>query len=163
MRMPANWQNVERPVLARTGFSLRSPKADFAAGLPPQAKASFTAVGACVARELTSRHRWDGKRSDLTANAITLHLNVVVGAEHGKEAQMVRAGSGGDVAGLGLDVLARDQVRQIVDRFPRHRLKTKIIDMLMTEVSARPCCRTAFLCQSLGFTELTRRNRVFSE
>jgi hypothetical protein len=51
---------------------------------------------------LAARHHWDDARAHLAANAITLHLNVTVGDEHGKEAQMVRAGSGGDVAGLGL-------------------------------------------------------------
>ncbi len=76
---------------------------------------------------------------------------------------MVRAGSGGDVAALGLDVLACEQVQQVVERFPRHRLKTQITGTLLTEARERPCCRTAFLCRSLGFTELIQRNRVFSE
>ena len=123
----------------------------------------FTVVGARAAQELASRHGWDDLRSQRAANAISLHLNVAVGNEHEKEAQMVRAGSGGDVAGLGLDVLEREQIQQVVVRFPRHRLKSEIVAPLLTEAKERPCCRTAFLCHSLGFTRLIANNRAFSE
>lgn len=123
----------------------------------------FTAVGARTAAELATRHQWSDARAYLAANAITLHLNVTVGDEHGQEAQMVRAGSGGDVAGLGLDVLARDQIVQVVERYPRLGLKTEVVGPLMTEANERPCCRIAFLCRSLGFAALIQGNRIFSE
>ncbi len=102
-------------------------------------------------------------RAHLAANAITLHLSVTVGDEHGKEAQMVRAGSGGGVAGLGLGVLERDQIAQVVDRYPRPDLKKETVGSLLAETTERPCCRTAFLCRSMGFVVLIRGNRVFSE
>jgi HD domain len=123
----------------------------------------FTVVGARAVGELGLRHQWSDARARVAANAITLHLNVTVGGEHGKEAQMVRAGSGGDVAGLGLAALERDQIVEVVELYPRLGLKSQVVGPLMTETTHRPCCRTAFLCQSLGFVNLIRGNRIFSE
>jgi hypothetical protein len=60
-------------------------------------------------------------------------------------------------------VLERDQIAEVVDRYPRLDLKTEIVGSLMAETTERPCCRTAFLCRSLGFADLIRGNRVFSE
>lgn len=131
--------------------------------LKGEAPHCFTVVGARAAEELAARHQWTDSRARLTANAITLHLNVMVGAEQGKEAQMVRAGSGADVAGLGLAVLERDQIAEVVSAYPRLALKSEMVGVLMTETHERPCCRTAFLCQRLGFVELVRGNRAFAE
>jgi HD domain len=123
----------------------------------------FTSVGARVTQELAHRHAWPEPRMHVAASAITLHLNVIIGDEHGKEAQMVRAGSGGDVAGLGLDVLHRDQIDEVIGRYPRLNLKQEVVSALETEAIERPCCRTAFLCRRLSFTDLIKKNRVFRE
>jgi len=131
--------------------------------LKGQTQHCFTAVGAQAVEDLAARHLWSDDRARLAADAITLHLNVTVGDEHGKEAKLVRAGSGGDVAGLGLGMLERDQIEQVVERYPRLELKSKLVDLLIVEATERPCCRTAFLCRSLGFVDLIRSNRVFSE
>lgn len=123
----------------------------------------FTVVGARAAQELASSHQWTEARANVAAGAIALHLNVTVGDEHGKEAQMVRAGSGGDVAGLGLGVLERDQITEVVCRYPRLGLKSEVTSALLIEVTERPCCRIAFLCQSFGFVDLIQGNRIFQE
>jgi hypothetical protein len=83
----------------------------------------FTIVGARSASELAGRHGWPDRRAALASEAIALHLNISVGKVHGKEARMVRTGSGGDVAGLGLDVLPGDQINAVVDRYPRLEMK----------------------------------------
>lgn len=62
----------------------------------------FTAAGADVAYALATQNGWPDRRAALAAEAITLHLNVTIAERHGAEAWMVRAGSGADVAGLGL-------------------------------------------------------------
>jgi hypothetical protein len=131
--------------------------------LKGQTQQCFTIVGAKSAVELAARHGWSEARANMAANAITLHLNVTVGDEHGKEAQLVRAGSGGDVAGLGLGVLERDQIVQVLERYPRLGLKSEVVGPLMAETIERPCCRTAFLCRSMGFVDLIRGDRIFSE
>jgi hypothetical protein len=123
----------------------------------------FTIPGARLANELAAKHGWGDKRANIAAEAIALHLNVVVDPSHGKEAVMLRAGSGGDVAGLGLDLLHRDQIDGVVARYPRLDLKNKIIAPLRIETRERPCCRIAFLRKTLGFDGLIRGAPMFAE
>lgn len=123
----------------------------------------FTQFGAQKAYELAQKHGWSDRRADLVANAITLHLNVVVAYRHGKEASMVRAGSGADVAGLGLWLLHRDQIDEVVARIPRIGLKRTMSARLLDESRARPHGRIAFLCDRLHFGQLIERSAVFAE
>ncbi|OYU33767.1 HD domain-containing protein [Novosphingobium sp. PASSN1] len=123
----------------------------------------FTVVGARMAEELGAKHQWNDRRTALAANAITLHLNVIVDPKHGREAEMVRAGSGGDVAGLGLDVLEQDQINAVCTKHPRLNFKTSIVPVLGLEEAQRPCCRIAFMNSRLGFTDLIANAPMFSE
>jgi hypothetical protein len=123
----------------------------------------FTQVGAQKACELARKHGWSDRRAELTANAITLHLNVLIADRHGKEAKMVRVGSGADVAGLGLHVLHRDQIDEVVSRIPRLNLKQEMLTTLADESRARPHSRIAFLCDQLHFGTMIERSAVFSE
>jgi hypothetical protein len=123
----------------------------------------FTIPGARLASELAIKHGWSDKRASLAAEAIALHLNVVVNPVHGKEAVMLRAGSGGDVAGIGLDVLHKDQINAVVTRFPRLNMKQEILKPLQLESCERPCCRIAFLRNPLGFDNLIKHAPMFSE
>jgi hypothetical protein len=122
----------------------------------------FTQAGAQKAAELAAEHGWNERRAKLT-NAITLHLNVLVAARHGKEARMARAGSGADVAGLGLDVLHRDQIDEVVSRIPRLNLKSHMLAILLQETRARPDTRIALLCDRLHFGGMIRHDTVFSD
>jgi hypothetical protein len=123
----------------------------------------FTLPGARLANELAAKHGWCDHRASVAAEAIALHLNVAVDPRHGKEAAMLRAGSGGDVAGLGLDLLHRDQIESVVARYPRLGIKTKMIEVMRIETHERPCCRIAFLRRKLGFDALIHRARMFDE
>lgn len=125
--------------------------------LNEDAKQCFTWVGAQEARQLAQKHNWSDRRADLVANAITLHLNIVVGDEHGREAQLVRNGAGADVAGIGIDILHKDQVASVIEQYPRLQMKENIIKDLNIEVKAHPCCRIAFMHQRLDFPRLIRR------
>lgn len=123
----------------------------------------FTIVGARCVDILAAQHGWSDKRAALAAQAITLHLNVTIAARFGREAQLVRAGSGADVAGLGLDVLQRDQIDEVVGLYPRHDFKREIAGPLSQEAHERPCCRIAFMQGKLGFGALIRSAPMFSE
>ncbi|MCU7917876.1 MAG: HD domain-containing protein [Candidatus Thiodiazotropha sp. (ex Epidulcina cf. delphinae)] len=123
----------------------------------------FTIVGAQIADELARQHNWTDKRASIAANAITLHLNIVVDPAHGKEAKMVRAGSGGDVAGLGLDVLGDDQIHAVCTKYPRLNMKGNMRSALGIETKERPECRIAFLDKKLGFGRLIAQAPMFSE
>lgn len=114
----------------------------------------FTIVGARIAEELGVRHAWPEPRARLAAEAIALHLNVIVDAGHGREAQMVRAGTGGDVAGLGLDRLDEDQIRTVCAKHPRLDFTDEVRAAFAIETRERPECRVAFLTAKLGFDRL---------
>ena len=123
----------------------------------------FTTVGARVAGDLARRHGWDDRRCHLVADAIALHLNVVVDPAHGREAVLVRAGSGADVAGLGLQALHPAQVAQVCARHPRLDFNRQIVSALRADADRHPDCRCALLMNRLGFEQLIRSDRVFSE
>lgn len=123
----------------------------------------FTLAGARLVNSLAQKHAWEDHRANIAANAISLHLNILVGAEHGKEAQMVRAGSGADVAGISLNLLHSDQIDSVITCYPRLNMKQNIISALNNEAEACPCCRIAFLRNRLGFHDLIQGTRVFKE
>lgn len=111
----------------------------------------FTLPGARAGVSLALKQGWSDKRAALIADAITLHLNVIVDDKHGREAQLVRLGSGADVAGLGMSRVGNDQIGQVLERYPRLDLKRKIAADLEMEVSERPCCRISFLYHQFDF------------
>jgi hypothetical protein len=123
----------------------------------------FTSVGAKAAERLADRNGWSDKRALLVAQAISLHLNVTVGDEFGREAQLLRIGSGADVAGLGLRQLDREQIAAVVGKHPRLGLKDRLLEPLRIEVRERPDCRIAFLVRSLQFDEMILRAPQFAE
>ena len=123
----------------------------------------FTLPAAREAHRLALLHEWPEQRAKLVANAICLHLNVTVANQHGREAQLVRIGSGADVAGLGLNRLDRDQKDQVVGAFPRLGMTCEIDRLLSCEVDACPCSRIAFLYTRLGFGSLIRKTQAFVE
>ncbi|MBV1933686.1 MAG: hypothetical protein KUG59_03275 [Parvibaculaceae bacterium] len=122
----------------------------------------FTIVGAKMALALASKHGWGEQRAEVMANAITLHLNITVNEKHGREAQLVRAGTGGDVAWLGMDVLHQDQIDKVVQKYPRENFKEEATQTLEIEARERPCCRVAFMFSRLGFKDLIG-NAPFTE
>jgi len=130
--------------------------------LKPNSTHCFTSVGAHMMENMALRYQWSDKRAAMAANAIALHINVSVGEKHGREAQLIRLGSGCDVAGLGIEILAQDQIDTIVAQYPRLDLKKKIEAPLLYEVAERPCCRMAFMHKRLGFGRLVQ-TAPFSE
>lgn len=130
---------------------------------PTSTQQCFTVAGADVAFALATQHGWPDRRAALAAEAITLHLNVIIAECHGPEAWMVRAGSGADVAGLGLHRLSQDSIDAVVRRHPRLGLKREMASTLTAECKAHPGSRIAFLVRRLGFIPLVHSARQFAE
>ncbi len=123
----------------------------------------FTLPAARIAHDLALSHGWSDKRAQLVADAICLHLNVIVADKHGPEAKLVRQGSGADVAGLGLECLHKDQREEVVHRYPRHNQKQEFAHALELEVDQRPGCRIAYLYNNLGFGKMIQQTPMFKE
>lgn len=130
---------------------------------PTSTQQCFTAAGADVAFALATQHGWPDRRAALAAEAITLHLNVTIAEHHGPEAWMVRAGSGADVAGLGLHRLSQDHIDTVVRRHPRLGLKSEMASALTAECRAHPGSRISFLVRRLGFIPLVHSAHQFAE
>ncbi len=116
----------------------------------------FTAVGAREAEAMARRYGWEDSRARRTADAIALHLNVVVHDHHGPEARLVRLGSGADVAGLGMKRLSPQQIDEVLRRYPRQGLKEGLVPLLESEALHRPHCRMAFLQKKFDFTRMVQ-------
>ena len=123
----------------------------------------FTLPAARAATGLALLHGWPERRARLVGDAICLHLNVVVGKRHGREAQLVRLGSGADVAGFGLERINDDQRDEVILRHPRLNMKCEITGVLEAESASCPCSRIAFLYNKLQFGKMIRGTRIFSE
>jgi len=117
----------------------------------------FTAVGADAVEKLALRHGWSDRRARLAADAIALHLNVMVGDAHGREAQLLRLGSGADTTGLALRALPKHEIDEVLSLYPRLGLKRHLAPVLAAEAEAKPCCRIAFLQNKFGFAKMVAR------
>jgi len=114
----------------------------------------FTEPGARTAERLCREHSWSDARAYLAANAIALHLNVIVGAEHGREAQIMRMGAGADIVGQGVSRIPVDQRDIVLQRHPRQDFKREVGQVMLRETKERTCCRMAFLYGKLGFDRM---------
>jgi hypothetical protein len=117
----------------------------------------FTLPGAEAAIDLIKQQRLPDALGLRVADAICLHLNVIVRADHGREAQLLRLGSGADVAGIGLQHVPREVIDALVQRYPRAGLKAELHQSLGREHRQHPQSRIGLLCGSLGFHGLIKR------
>jgi hypothetical protein len=122
--------------------------------LKPAEGECFTIAGARAAETLARNHHWDDKRARLAAEAITLHLNVIVGAPHSLEAQLLRFGTAADVAGLGLKSFPAEQKDEVVRLYPRLGMKAAITRDFEAEAYARSSCRAAFMMKRGNLAKL---------
>jgi hypothetical protein len=117
----------------------------------------FTLPAAEVAIDLIKQQRLPDALGMRIADAICLHLNVVVRADHGREAQLLRLGSGADAAGISLQAVSPVVIDALVQRYPRAGLKAELHQSLGYEQQQRPQGRAGLLCGSLGFHGLIKR------
>ena len=114
----------------------------------------FTYPAARSAYDMALEHNWSDRRAQVVADAIALHLNVSVDDAHGREAQLVRLGSGADVIGQALMAVPKDQRLAVVERYPRLDFKRLITQDLRAAIVNKSCSRMAFLTHKLGFEKL---------
>jgi hypothetical protein len=121
----------------------------------------FTLWGEAPARELCAHAGWDAARSDALSEAISLHLNVRVGLEHGAEAHLLQAGAGCDVAGVRAAQIDAATRAAVLGRHPRHDLKRQIVPAMRERADA-PGTRARFLL-TVGQLERRIRSAPFPE
>ncbi len=117
----------------------------------------FAARGAIAATEWAGERGWPEHRCTSLGDAISLHLNVRVPAEHGPEAQLLQAGAALDVAGMRHWDLDPETVASVVGRYPRLRMKEELYPLFIAET--RPRTRAQLLERWLRFGTLVRRSQ----
>lgn len=111
----------------------------------------FTYPAAKMAFEFARSHRQSDRWAYRIADAIAMHLNVTVGAQCSREAQLLRLGSGADAAGIGIGAEDQDWIKAVVSRYPRVGLGAELKQSLRVEMRQRPGSRAGFFCAHLGF------------
>jgi len=99
---------------------------------------------------------WDVARQDALAEVILLHMNVVVGLQHGAEAHLLHESASLDCLGMRAWEITKDTRRAVVARHPRGEIKPLLLDVFGAEARRRPQCRSAFLIRYLLFRPLVR-------
>ncbi len=117
----------------------------------------FAARGAIAATEWADEKGWPEQRCASLGDAISLHLNVSVPAEHGPEAQLLQAGAALDVAGMRHWDIDPETVDAVVDRYPRIRMKDQLYPLFVAEL--RPRTRAQLLNRWLRFGTLVRHSQ----
>ncbi|TXI46398.1 MAG: phosphohydrolase [Lysobacter sp.] len=124
--------------------------------------ACFAIEGARAAHRFASDTiGWERERCDRLADAIALHLNVSVAAEHGPEAHLLNAGAAFDVVGLRMREIAATARADVLSRYPRLQFSTRMAAAMKTQAIARPHSRAAALV-GLGFPGMIRSNPLES-
>lgn len=99
---------------------------------------------------------WDARRQDALAEAILLHMNVMVDVEQGAEAHLLHAAASLDCLGLRAWEIQRSTRDAVVGRYPREKFKDALIEMFSAQARRRPKCRAAFLIRYLLFRPMIR-------
>ena len=106
----------------------------------------FAVRGARVAQALATIHELPPGRSDVLAQAVSLHLNVRVTRSQGVEAHLLNAASALDVIRLKSHKVPNEAIRSIEDRWPRDDSFCKDLWMAWKrESDDHGECRGAFL------------------
>lgn len=107
--------------------------------------ACFAVKGARAADEFAKHCGWTTERRDRLSEAISLHLNVRVGLEHGMEAHLLHEGAALDLIGVRARDIQRDTIRAVFMMYPPCDLKEGIVAAMKDETRANPRTRAAFL------------------
>jgi hypothetical protein len=125
-------------------------------GQDPEA-GCFSLDSVSGAQDLTRRHAWPDRRTDLVAEAITLHLNAEVPRSRGPEAYLLQLGAAVDVTGYRLRDVARDTREAILAVHPRRGMKAEFVALMHDEVKIHPSSRPAFFTRRLRFDRMIER------
>lgn len=132
----------------------------YAAG--PADPPCFAVRGAEAARAVARSAGIAPGDDERVAEAISLHVNVRVGLEHGPEAHLLNAGTALDVTGLRYWELPDGAADAVVARHPRLDMKRELWAVWKAEADAHPECRGYFLNRFLQF-ESRVRSAPFAE
>jgi hypothetical protein len=113
----------------------------------------FTLPAVDAAFAVCTRAGWDERRKEAAAEAIALHLNLLLGLDHGAEAYLVYAGTRLDATGYRYWNLHPSAVETVLARYPRLDLKRVWVQTMDKQAQGTPGTRSDF------YTRVLRGNR----
>jgi hypothetical protein len=116
----------------------------------------FTLPAAQEAMAVAEAAGWNEQRRMATADAITLHMNLVP-PRNSAEAKVVFVGARLDVVRYRHWDLHPETVRRVLERHPRLDLKEKSCQGFAAQAAANPGSRIHFYTRNLAINWLTRR------
>jgi hypothetical protein len=119
----------------------------------------FAVAGAMAAQEFATDMGWATERTQRLAEAISLHLNVRVGLEHGPEAHLLQAGAALDLIGARAQQLGQANLNAVLLAHPRLDVQDQFVVAMKEQASLHSNSRAAFLV-NLGFIGLIRKSRL---
>ena len=125
------------------------------ARLSPNPVECFAVEGAFAAEQFLAKNGLDGKRQELVAEAISLHMNVSVSLAHGIEAHLLHEGAAFDVVGARFDEIAAGTRHEVLALHPRLQMKSNFVTAMKQQSNVRPSSRAGFLCRH-GFISMIR-------
>jgi hypothetical protein len=117
--------------------------------------ACFAVEGARLAEQFTEREGWSTERRHQLSEAISLHLNIRVGLDHGAEAHMLHEGAALDVIGARRGAIEKTSLQSVLDHYPRLGFKKNMAAVMKEQARIRPTSRAAFLA-NVGFIGMIR-------
>ena len=98
-----------------------------------------------IAAEKFARDKgcWPREKSQRLAEAICLHLNLIVPQHLGIEAHLLHEGAVADLIGARINSISPDNTKSVLERYPRLKFKEEIIPLLSEQAKRRPQCRMA--------------------
>jgi hypothetical protein len=117
----------------------------------------FALTGAKGAMIELRKAGMDEARARVVAEAIALHLNLVVElAKWGPEAHLLRAGTALDVAGQDYERIHEGFRNATLQEFPRLMFKQEVAAMIQGQADQSPKTRSGFLCHTLQLPKRAR-------
>ncbi len=114
----------------------------------------FAVEGALAADEFLETQGWELVRRDVVAEAITLHLNMMVELAHGPLAHYLSAGAKCDVVGARSTDISSAEIEKVLRRYPGLRFADEFATLLGAEAEIRPHGRIGFVLSNFSLGEL---------
>src|SRR4051794_15442537 len=109
-------------------------------GLSPRfdGSARFEMRGANAVRTMLFDAGMERARAENVWDVIALHASSAIAAHKSPETRLANAGISIDVRGAGAEQLAPDDVRKVLDQWPRHEFPAAFSETLIDEVCGHP-------------------------
>jgi hypothetical protein len=134
---------------------------DLGLAVPVRARrtqACFAVAGAEEAADFASRElKWNDSRCHQLAEAISLHLNLVVRKSDGVEAHLLQAGAGLDVLGVRRNQVPHGLRGQVLTNYPRQGQNEKLAAVCAQEAERHPRSRIGFTFRHFGARQRVER------